>query len=245
MGMSMGLLNQTLGTGSLQPLWIDMANQYGTRMQQIFTASQMTSILQMLQAWGSQNQVSVQSRWQGNGLLSPLDKYGDNLSVPAIHADAGESASVTWALNTLYSDHGQTFLPQWQSSITDLGNDPDYISLQVQAADFIHQEALQLMQEIGVNELRSYLLMFDFVVQDGGIYSQDLSDYSAAVAQNPGWSNTTKLLYLMNLRLRHVSSQWANDVRSRKSAIINGIGTVHGAARNLPAEYCYVPTQAL
>lgn len=81
--------------------------------------------------------------------------------------------------------------------------------------------------------------MFDFLVQDGSYKSSDLADYQNWLAVNTSASMTTRLNELLTLRLRSVKPEWRADIRARKSAIIQGRGTVHGDARNLESEYCF------
>lgn len=40
-------------------------------------------------------------------------------------------------------------------------------------------------------------------------------------------------------------TQYRQDVRSRKTTIMNGTGTVHGGFRDLPREYCYVSAEKI
>jgi hypothetical protein len=76
-------------------------------------------------------------------------------------------------------------------------------------------------------------------VQNGGFKKKVLVDYTAYLKSNPQATETQRLNKILELRLQDVLSQWQSDVSSRKLALINSVGMVHGAKRNLPQEYCY------
>lgn len=236
-GLSMGLLNQTLGTGSLQPLMTKMRALYFSQMQSLFSASHFQSLSDMLTAYGA----SVQLSGTSNRFLldsSPLDQ--DWSPTVQLFAATRESNSVSWAVQNLYN--GTAFKPDWSKELTALATHPLYVSLQIEAAEVIHAKARSLQNTLGLYDLRSYLVMFDFVVQNGGLGSQEIPEYQAAVAANPSMTVTQKLNKILELRLRRVIPQYVEDVRSRKTALINGAGTVHGANRQLEKEYCYQGT---
>lgn len=260
-GLSMGLLNQTMGTGSLPPLWVVMRNNFLSSMKRIFTTAQLDSMLTMLAAWEKINGTPklLAARKPAGQLLSPMDMYGDDLTVPIAPTDippqaaarvgaaAASTNPVQWSLQNLYTDPatGLRFKSDWANALMTMAADPNYVTIQIAAALHLHNSAWALKSKIGINEIRAYILMFDFMVQNGGLYDADLTNYAAAIKQNPKWDNTQRLNYLLELRIKHVNPQWANDVRLRKSSIINGTGTVHGALRNLPKQYCYQNTAPL
>jgi hypothetical protein len=228
-GLSMGLLNQNLGQGSLQPLLIQMRDQNMSTLQSIFNSSDLRNFLGMLSAW--QTAKAVNAKVQKTRLSIKDVPTGD------LPEDAPETASVQWAVANLYS--GSNFLSTWQNELTALGQSSQYVSIQIAAALSLHTQAVQDIQPIGVNELRTYLFAFDIEVQDGGIYAQDFTDYATWLATNPQSSDDQKLNEMLTLRLRHIQSQYVADVQSRKLAIINGSGVVHGEARNLESQYCF------
>jgi hypothetical protein len=82
-------------------------------------------------------------------------------------------------------------------------------------------------------------MVFDIEVQNGGIYSNDYSDYSNWLKQNPSSLEADRLNEILSLRVRHVRPQYVTDVIARKTTIINGSGFVHSENRNLEREYCY------
>jgi hypothetical protein len=242
-GLSMGLLNQNLGQGSLQPLWIKMRSRYSETFQMLFSKSHFASLSSMLRAWEQANKsVSLASYIEGlpDGRLSALDTPVSSY----VSSFAQEDESVAWAQETLYSDNGKTFQSAWKAELMKLGSHPNYVSLQIEAAQKLHTKALGYMQTLKLSERRSYLFLFDVVVQNGGLYDDDINDYKKFFGtSNP--SETARLNKILELRLRHVLSEYKTDVRARKSAIITGSGRVHGSNRNFEKEYCYAGGAAL
>lgn len=232
-GLSMGLLNQTLGTGSLQPLMTKMRAKYYAQMQPLFSASHFQSLSNMLTAYGATVQLSgVSENVDSNS--SPLDI---DWTEPIHQFATRESDSVAWAVANLYN--GTAFKPDWSGELTSLATHPLYVSLQIEAAEKLHAKARTLQASLGVHDVRSYLVMFDFVVQNGGLDSREIPEYQAAIAKEPSMSTQKKLLTMLELRLRRVKPEYVSDVRSRKTALILGTGTVHGSNRQLEKEYCY------
>jgi hypothetical protein len=248
MGLSLGLLNQNLGSGSLQPLLIQMATQYPSVLKSIFTPAQYQSLTAMLAKYQNLVPPGPARVVARRGLLSPKDSYGEtpDISVLGPQSLTPEEQSVEWATSTLYADPSASdFKTEWQNALKTLAAHPDYVTIQVGAAHAIDEQAWKLMNTIQVYEVRSYLLMFDFVVQDGGIYESDLANYQAQVRKNPKWTDTNKLLAIANLRLAHIGKQWLGAVRARKLAIINGSGIVNQTPRNLQKQYCYTGKHSL
>jgi len=235
-GLSLGLLNQTLGQGTLQPLLLRMRDQHPDALAVVFSSEHLKSLSGMLDRW----QGSVRREaWPGTpARLSLLDEPAAAMQGAAPSPDG---VSVSWAKAALYTDGGKTFDPAWKRELMNLAAHPGYVSIQIDAALGYHEQAAGYESRIGVRELRAYLMLFDVVVQNGGLYPDDLDDYAAYVKANPRATSTRKLQKLLALRLRHVRAKYAADVRSRKSAVILGTGTVHGAKRNLPVEYNYPP----
>lgn len=238
MGLSLGLLNQNLGSGSLQPLLIDMRNNYPRVLDESFAAIRLKSLLAMLNQWEDLSAFSVNLFARSPSslhetVLSPLDKY---YQVGAL-AKSAESESVQWAVNTIYN--GSSFKPEWKYEFQEMAKAPEYVSVQIEAALGLHSRALRYQDIVGVHDLRSYLLMYDIAVQNGGLYRADIDDFNRYVRENPSLSKEDRLYKLLHLRLRHVREQYRDDVYARKSAIIEGTGLVHGSRRRFEQEYCF------
>lgn len=226
-GMSAGLLNQTLGTGSLQPLFSKLKTASRETYFDHLAQSRADSLISMVSDWEKVN---------GGPRLASIDHFmkitSSKLDSDYIQPKAGENNSVKWAKNNLYQSNG-SFKPEWSKELKNLLSDPAYVTYQIEAAEEIHEKALLYVQRVKVYDLRAYLFMFDIVVQNGGIDEKEFKQVDGIA--NP----TEKLLQLLEIRLKRTKAQWREDVRSRKKAIILGTGTVHGAARNFPKEFCF------
>ena len=222
-GMSLGLLSQNFGSGTLQPLLIQMRDLHADEMNKIFSKAHLLSLYAMLADWEN---------------LRPKFK-GKTLSIYDLLVLASpEHNSVVWAEKNLYSDKaGLKFLPEWKTEFQTLAITPDYINLQFGEALAMHAQALAYAKQTGVNQLRTYLMMFDIVDQDGDMPDQDFADYQSFLKANPNASDDERLTELVDLRVRQVNPIYVEDVRSRKMAIVMGRGLVHTAQRNLEVQY--------
>ena len=254
-GMSLGLNQQNLGQGSLQPMLTAMMTENRSVMAGVFSANNLKSLSTMLSNYSGQNissasavrefanepTLSIETLFPEKSALSPLDEdYVGELKA----MDAKTDASVAWARANLYQSGG-AFKADWRVSFQTLAVKAPYRTLQIEAAMTMFTKAQGYFVSLKFTEMRSLLMMYDIVVQNGGLNSTHLSQYAAYVSANPNASETARLNKLLTIRLVSVRDQYKADVSSRKSAIINGTGTVHGAKRNLPNEYCYKSSEAL
>jgi hypothetical protein len=119
---------------------------------------------------------------------------------------------------------------------------PDYISQQIAAAQYIHDRAMQYRERTSWGQLRSYLYLFDIVVQNGRLRDRHFESYEEWLQSHISPpSEQEQMLKMLDIRIVDVIPKWQPDVRRRKGTIIRGSGFVHGANRDLPVEYCYDP----
>ncbi|MCB0414947.1 MAG: hypothetical protein KDD50_11475 [Bdellovibrionales bacterium] len=240
-GLSLGLLNQNFGQGSLQPLMIKAYLKSNNIFQEYFSSNHQNSLEGMLRVWASDRGFTTSQSVSKNlnyDLYSPLDKALEQEFVQTMSLSWYNQKSVDWAVSNLYS--GSQFVSSWKSEFTAFAESPEYVVEQMQAAMYLHNRARSYQEDLGFDSIRSYLLFFDIAVQNGSLKSADITDYKAYLAS--GHEQDTeeeKLNKIVELRLRHVLSQWRQDVLIRKSSLINGFGKVHGAERNYPSEYCF------
>lgn len=235
-GMSLGLFNQNFGQGTLQPLMIDYYQSSDNKMSSLFTSTQRSSLTSMLNTWLVANGgVLAKATNQSIPDTSPLDTDYDSFVFEKA-SNATNQASVDWAAAQLYT--GTQFKAEWKAALQNLAEDPRYVTLQIEAAIKIHNKAMAYVKKYGFKSLFAYLFFFDIVVQNGGISSTTESQYLSWERTNKTATEKTKLLRLLEYRLLVVNPTYVADVRSRKTSIINGTGTVHGSARNYPVEYC-------
>jgi len=247
-GMSLGLLQQNFGSGSLQPLLFKMHSQHFNIMKIYYSDTDFKSLDQMILNWkNSQNYKDLSEK------LTPLDQndlfpeYTNSLLDTESTAIGpliskveimSRNAETNWALNTVYSDSGKTFKPRWKKSFQNMANSGEYKSIQIAASTSIFNKAMAYFKYFDFKELRSFLFMYDVVVQNGSFSEAHKNAFNAYMKNNPNLNETQKALKLLEIRLKSVKPQYVEDVRSRKQTIINGTGRVHGENRNLPQEYC-------
>lgn len=248
-GLSLGLLNQCLGQGSLQPLLIQMRNLYIGEMKSVLSTANFNSMLAMLNSWETtmsiNDFVATEAQLRAHG-FSKLDdpamiekEIGFNPEVHLMANLTGKNQnSVNWAVNNLYN--GSSFKSDWKTQLVALSGSAGYRSIQVAAALDLHLSALELFKTYGLTQLRGYLFMFDIVVQNGGISATAKANIMAQFKANPNWNETQKLNAILTERLKYVKAAYVADVRSRKQSLINGNGTVHGTRRDYGREYCAV-----
>ena len=244
-GISMGLLQQNLGQGSLQPMWSDMINGYNGQFTSQFTSAQYTSIKNMLKAWGASVTVASYLKLEDYGYneLDDPEQVAHDLGVPvediqAVTVDltAKNQASVDWAKANVLS--GTSIKSDWKTRLMAVSLTAGYRSLQVARAEAIHDKAYAYFKDYGMSQLRSYLVFFDIVVQNGGIPDSVRTSYKSWLASNSSATEYTRMKKLIELRVAKSSTQWQADVRSRKMALLDGTGLVHGENRDFDKEYC-------
>ncbi len=238
-GLSLGLLNQTLGTESLQPLLLEMLQAHKIQMKNQFSDNNFKTLEQMILKWkeeaGVKSAVRESLFAEEGDVISTLDED----SSIHIFADAGDH-SVDWAVKTIYTDaQGKKFKADWKSQFQALCVTPEYRSIQFEAARYLHEKAKSYFERFQLREIRSYLFLFDIVVQNGGFYQRNLTDFQNFMNQNPRATENQKLSVLLKSRLVQVKDQFKEDVRARKQSLIDGKGRVHSTDRNYEREFCY------
>src|SRR5208283_536859 len=87
---------------------------------------------------------------------------------------------------------------------------------------------------------RAAALLFDIKVQNGSISDIVKAQIERDFAALPGGQPDTEVAKLRIIAIRRADAaaqRWAADVRTRKLAIANGAGTVHGRQYDLEAQY--------
>ncbi len=269
MGFSIGLLQQNLGMGSMQPLLNELITAKGQGANVGMDEAHYVALKSMVSQWNkdqaakasSASFISESAGSEDSPFLNDnvnISRYdvdydapvsevsneiiplSDTLSAKSV-ATANKN-SVSWALKNIYSDRGKTFKSDWNENLTNMAQSKPYVSLQLKYAMKLYNQAFRYFQSFKLGTLSSFLLMFDFVVQNGGFKQRVFDDYALKLKAQPNMSEQDKALLILQLRLRDVSVRWQNDVSARKKTIIFSEGTVHGAKRNLKSEYCYTPS---
>lgn len=251
-GISMGLLNQPLGPGSLQPMWIEMSQVNPALMKKIMTSSHYDSMIAMLNKWQSSASAASTFNIEDYG-YNELDDPGIiaeelqidplELEVARISLTSRNQASVNWAKANALS--GTKLKTDWAAQLASLSLTAEYRSIQVEKAEKIHAKALEWMKTYGATELRSYLFLFDIAVQNGSIPASVKTKYTTWLKSNKGASEKTRMLKLLDYRAAIARPEYIADVKARKTAILNGTGTVHGMKFDYEKQFCTSLSQKL
>lgn len=245
-GVSLGLFNQNLGQGSLQPLMIRLRQNSLTKFKSFYPKNQYDSVNGMLTKWGGvSNSLSkvtnsfdtYESDFSDLDDPEAIELLGDSNSLQLMKASSSKNqVSVDWAVKNVFN--GKSFKPEWKTAFQKMAGSPEFVTIQVTAAKAIHDKAMGYMKKFGFKEMRAYFFFFDIVVQNGGISTTIANKYLAWEKSNKSQSEITKLKKLLEYRLALVINKYRNDVKSRKHAVIDGKGTVHGEKRDFSKEYC-------
>lgn len=130
----------------------------------------------------------------------------------------------------------------WNAHFAALGSAPEFQAVEVNSAARMYQSGLTLCKTYQVNSERAAALMFDIMVQNGGISSavqalimQDHQALDPSLAASD--MEVARLQSVANRRAEAANPRWIEDVRTRKLMIANGAGTVHGRVFDLENQY--------
>lgn len=243
-GISMGLLQQNLGQGSLQPIWNLMFSRYSSQFTQELTSSQVSSVRGMLDRWNSySSSATLDITDYGYNELDDPEKVAEALGVNVEDIllvtsalTARNQESVNWAKANVLS--GTSIKTDWSTRLKRIATSQGYRSLQAEKAEVIHHKALDLFRTYNMTQLRSYLVFFDIVVQNGSIPAKVYNSYQTWLKSNTNANEYTRMKKLIELRVAEALPQWQADVRARKMTLLDGTGVVHGSRRDVDKEYC-------
>lgn len=127
----------------------------------------------------------------------------------------------------------------WKGLFAALGRTAEFQAIQTEHASALHDTALLLCRQFGVTSERALALMFDIRVQNGTIGAAVEEKIRADFAALPagGDNEVAKLQSIANRRAEAANPAYVEDVRTRKLAITNGTGTVHGVTYDLEHQF--------
>jgi hypothetical protein len=126
-------------------------------------------------------------------------------------------------------NRGQVNEP-WQGMLVALGRTPEFQAIQGASANQIFQQGVKSCADYGLLSERAGALMFDIATQgsiSAIVRAQILADFQQLPPNDPG-NEVAKMRIIANRKAASSSPEFVDDVRTRKSAIANGSGTVHG-----------------
>jgi len=135
-----------------------------------------------------------------------------------------------------------TVYEPWRGLAKALGRTPEFQDIQARHAKDKFDAAIHMCGQYGLNSERAAALMFDIVVQNGGIgpivQAQIQSDLRQFPLSLPDEEREARAMEsVANRRAQAASPQWVDDVRSRKLCIARGGGTVHGITYDLQEQF--------
>jgi len=120
----------------------------------------------------------------------------------------------------------------WHGMLSALGRTPECQNVQTAYANKTFQQALQMCGDYGLLSERAAALMFDIATQGGSISgivrAQIMADFAQLPAGDAGGNEVAKMRIVANRRAAASNPRFVDDVRTRKLAIANGSGMVHG-----------------
>ena len=115
----------------------------------------------------------------------------------------------------------------WYSQFVSLCNNQDFINIEADAEAYTIRQAMIICDKYNLKTVRGFALAFDIAVQNGSISSDATKIIDTALEQKPNMTEKDLLKVIANA-VADTSPNNAEDIRSRKIAIVNGQGTVHG-----------------
>jgi hypothetical protein len=184
----------------------------------------------------------------GQGSLQPLlyrmDKqynselkniFGTNYaSLHNMLQDSNLTNQLNWAKGI--NDSNNKITEPWYSQFVSLTKNEDFINIEKDAEVSTVNRAMNICNTYNLKTVRGYALAFDIATQNGTIIPSAANIISTAINQNPNMTEKDLLGIIANA-VADSSVNSADDVRSRKMAIVNGQGTVHTIILYLDRDY--------
>jgi len=210
-GLSFGALQWCLGQKSLQPLLKEMLEEDLAAAQDALGAARLKTLQDVLAKPFDQ-----QMAWARSIQFTQRNSAGKRVLV----LDA-----------------------QWRAALVALGRTDTMIKIQTEQAGVRFQKALANCKEYDCVTERAVALFFDINVQNGrvdvaGARARILADVAKLSKSLDPIAKEVETLKIVAQRRAEVSNpQWRADVLSRKMAIANGSGKVHGKVHDFEKEF--------
>jgi hypothetical protein len=190
----------------------------------------------------------------GQGTLQPLfaqmlrdhpqimtQIFQDNLAHFTSMLSLSREGQLAWWASVQSPDKAELFEP-WKGYLLTLGRTSSYQQIQMDHSEQIYSDALALAQEFDLHTERSVALMFDTLVQNGGIDSAMKTlieaDFATITRSEVDFNGEVARMRAIANRVAESSrAEYIEDVRARKLVIANGAGSVHGRDFDLSSQY--------
>ncbi len=150
----------------------------------------------------------------------------DALHAMILNTQANQSI---WAQSI--NDGSNNIIEPWHSELVSLYQNADYISIENDAQSYYVKQAMIICTKYNLKTVRGFALSFDIAVLDGSVSTNAAQIIATAMAQNPNMSEKDLLTVIAN------AVATSADDKSRKTAIIDGQGVVHGIMLYLDRDY--------
>ena len=162
------------------------------------------------------------------------DAFGQ-LETELLTAINGSSAEQeTFANRISIGRHRFKVEPEWAQAFAKLGEFSEIQAIQMRGVERYWRVAERDMERFGLETELGAALCFDIAVQNGGIdFQVEDNSIRRRLAQDPPGNEQEKRRLIADVVAENSKPQWVEDVRSRKRAIAEGRGTVHGGSYQL------------
>ena len=138
-----------------------------------------------------------------------------------------------WAISINNSDN--EIMVGWKSQFDILCDNKNFKSIEADAEVYMVKQAMRICEKYKLKTVRGFALAFDIVLQNGSINSEATIAIDAAINKTPNMTKKALIKVIANAVAD--SSDNSEDVRSRKVAIADGTGIVHGTMLDLDENY--------
>lgn len=130
----------------------------------------------------------------------------------------------------------------WRGMFVALGRTTEFQDIEAKYAHETFAKSIRLCREYELWSERAAALMFDIMVQNGGIASvirrTILAEFETiGRSLPPDVLEVAKMRIVANRRADAAKAKWAEDVRARKLCCANGSGVVHGVEYDLENQF--------
>lgn len=235
MGLSFGLLQWNIGSGSLQPLLWEFAQRHSQRFDTVFSAhaSQLRQILQQFRRLNKTKDKSERTR-----IMAEQMRFAISINHPNCHPKQKSSRKFC------------KLMEPWATYFRKLEADSAFGQIQLRQVRNRMNVAAKYARQFGLRSERGLALMFDIVTQSGGAWltcsktvckkrAALIEQGRATLQQRLGRSLTERemLTIIANVVADTSLPEWREKVRVRKMTIVNGHGKVHGRQFDLARDF--------